>query len=499
MRKLRELFSDTLIYGISNVAARFLNYLLVPLYTAVFTTGRYSIVVLVYVAIAFLNVIFTMGMESAYLRYAKDRQEAPHIFKTLQLSLLGFSSLLAVVLWMAEPVALDLLNLNEQTTIVYLLMLGILWFDTLAIVPFAELRLVRRTFVFAALKVGHVVITLGLNLYLILLLDMGIEAVFISNLAASVVVTLLIWLFTLPLLTGKWNRYWMRKAFLFGWPFVPAGLGFVVNEMIDRYFLNEMNPERVQALYGMEYTPEDIVGIYGACYKVAVFMLLLIQMFRMSWQPFFMRYSEDPEAPKIFARAFIYFNLAAAAIYLGVGLFAREIVAIRIPGTGATLIDSNYWMGLEIVPLLLLAYWFHGWYINFSAGIFISEKTRILTMIMTAGAFLTIAANFILVPVMGMMGSAWATVVSYGIMALSLYHYSAKGFQVPYRLRFGAVLMAGMVLAVWSVPWLSEWFSVGIFTVKATLLISGYLVLGALLLKVLKTDGRTVNREQGVS
>lgn len=495
MRKLRELFSDTLIYGISNVAARFLTYLLVPLYTAVFATDLYSIVVLVYVAIAFLNVIFTMGMESAYLRYAKDRKEAPHVFKTLQLSLLGISSLLVSGLWMLEPFALDLLNLNEQTSNVYLLMLGILWFDTLAVVPFAELRLVRKTIVFAVLKTGHVIITLALNLYLILVLDMGIEAVFISNLAASVVVAIVIWLFTLPLLKGEWHRYWMKKAFSFGWPFVPAGLGFVINEMLDRYFLNGMNPERVQALYGLEFTPEDIVGIYGACYKVAVFMLLLIQMFRMSWQPFFIRYSEDPEAPKIFARTFIYFNLAAAAIYLGVGLFAREIVAIEIPGTGATLINSDYWMGLEVVPLLLLAYWFHGWYMNFSAGIFISENTRILTKIMLIGALITIVANFILVPMLGMMGSAWATVVSYGVMAFSLYYFSTKDFQVPYSLGFGAGLMVVMVSAVWSVPWLSELLSVEEFTAKVILLILGYLGLGTILLKLMKDDGEPMISE----
>jgi O-antigen/teichoic acid export membrane protein len=137
----------------------------------------------------------------------------------------------------------------------------------------------------------------------------------------------------------------------------------------------QWNPARSIHLWN-EFTPEDIVGIYGACYKVAVFMLLLIQMFRMAWQPFFMRHSDDPDAPRIFARAFLYFNIVAAALYLLVGLFAQEIVAIRIPFTEATLINSRYWAGLEIVPLLLLAYWFHGWYINFSAGIFISEKTK---------------------------------------------------------------------------------------------------------------------------
>ncbi|MEX0995218.1 MAG: polysaccharide biosynthesis C-terminal domain-containing protein, partial [Balneolaceae bacterium] len=456
MRKLRELFSDTLIYGISSVIARFVNYLLVPFHTGVFDPARYSIVGLVYAALIFLNVIFTMGMESAYIRYAKDRKEAPHIFKTLQLSLFGFASALVGILWLFEPLAIPLLNLNNQSSGIFLMMLGILWFDTLSIVPFAELRLIRRSILFAILRTAHVIINLFLNFYLILELGYGIEAVFISNLVASVGVTVVIWMFTLPMLRGEWNRYWMKKAVLFGWPFVPAGIGYAINETLDRFFLNMMDPATVHSIYGTGYTPEDIVGIYSACYKMAVFMLLLIQMFRMAWQPFFMRYSEDPEAPKIFARTFIYFNLAAAALYLLVGLFVQEIVAIRIPLMDRMLIDSEYWAGLGIVPLLLLAYWFHGWYMNFSAGIFISEKTRVLPKIMLLGAGITIFANLILVPVWGMLGSAWATVASYAAMALTLYYFSTKEFEVPYRLSFGILLMAVMVTAVWCVPWLSN-------------------------------------------
>ncbi|MEX1062489.1 MAG: polysaccharide biosynthesis C-terminal domain-containing protein [Balneolaceae bacterium] len=488
MHKLRELFSDTLIYGISSVFARFVNYLLVPFHTDVFEPARYGIVGLIYASIAFLNVIFTMGMESAYLRYAKDREEAPHVFKTLQVGLLVAASLFVAVLWLLEPQVLSLLNLDERTAGIYLMMLGILWFDTLSIVPFAELRLVRRSWLFALLRTGHVIVNLFLNFYLILALGYGIEAVFISNLAASAIVTLLIWAFTVPLMKGRWNRDWLQKAFSFGWPFVPAGIGYAVNEMLDRFFLNAMDPEQVQAIYGPGYTAEDIVGIYIGCYKVAVFMLLLIQMFRMAWQPFFMRHSEDADAPVVFARVFIYFNLVAAGLYLFVGLFAQEIVALPIPGTDATLINSRYWTGLEIIPLLLLAYWFHGWYINFSAGIFISKKTVILPKIMLAGAVITIAANLALVPYLGMMGSAWATTASYGTMALSLHYFSTKEFSVPYSLRYGMILMVLMVAIVWSVPALSSLSGKEAFTIKLTLFFPAVLALVWQVLAELKKD-----------
>jgi O-antigen/teichoic acid export membrane protein len=488
LQKLRELLSDTLIYGISNVFFRFVNYLLVPFYTGVFEPARYSIVTLVFAAVGFLNVIFTMGMESAYLRYAKDRDEAPHIFKTLQVALLAAATLFVLVLWLLEPFAQPHLNLDDQTSGIYLMMLGILWFDTLSIVPFAELRLVRRTWLFVTIKAIHIAVNLFLNFYLILGLNFGIEAVFIANLSASAAATVIIWLFTLPLMRGNLSRYWMKKAFFFGWPFIPAGLGYVINEMLDRFFLNAMELSQVHSIYGLEFTPEDIVGIYGACYKVAVFMLLLIQMFRMAWQPFFMRHSDDPDAPKIFARAFIYFNLTAAALYLLVGLFAQEIVAIRIPFTDATLINSRYWAGLEIVPLLLLAYWFHGWYINFSAGIFISEKTKVLPTIMLTGAAITIVTNYLLVPVMGMMGAAWATVISYGVMAVSLYYFSTKEYKVPYQLQYGVILMVMMVAAVWSVPALTDLFQLNELIIKSAILITGYVLLGLALYRSLRSD-----------
>lgn len=452
MQKLRELFSDTLVYGISSVLARFINYLLVPLYTDVFSPAKYGIVGLIYAGITFLNVVFTFGMESAYLRYAENRKEAAHIFKTLQLSLLGFATILCGLLWLAMPVLLPVFNLTADLSGIFLLMLGILWFDTLSIVPMAELRLVRRTWLFASLKFMNVIINLGLNLYLILGLNFGIEAVFISNLAASFLMTILVWIFTADLLKGQWKSKWMKTAFEFGWPFVPSGIGYAINEMLDRFLLNNMDPASAERIYGDGTTPEDIVGIYNACYKMAVFMLLLVQMYRMAWQPFFMRHAGDKESPALFGQAFIWFNGFSAVLFLVVALFKEQIVAITVPGLNATLIGSDYWMGLDIVPFLLLAYWFHGWYINFSSGVFIKEKTRVLYKITLMGAAITIIANLLLIPYYGMTGSAAATLLSYSAMAVSLGYFSKKVMDVPYRLPQSFILMAILALLVFGEP-----------------------------------------------
>ena len=455
MKSLKELFSDTLIYGISSVVARFINYLLVPVYTFVFLPGEYGIVGLVYAAIGLLNVVFTMGLESSYIRYGKDRDKAKSYFKTLQFFLLGSSLVLVALLWVLQPLLAPQLGLESGNSI-YLMMLGVLFFDTLTIVPFAELRLVQRAKLFAILRLGNVLINVALVLYLLLKLEYGIEAIFYSNLAASILTMIVIWVITLPMLSGDWNRELLSQALKFGLPFIPAGIGYAINETLDRFFLNAMSPDKISEIYGGTYTSEDIVGIYNACYKLAVFMLLLVQMYRMAWQPFFMRQSDKEDAPKVFAQAFTFFNAAAAILFVTVALFVEYIVAIKIPVVDVYLIGEEYWMGLSIVPVLLMAYWFQGWYVNFSAGIFIAEETKRLAQITLTGALITIVANLLLIPKLGMMGSATATLMSYLVMALLIYRYSTRSLKVPYKLWQAFAVVGVSAITIVIKPFLSH-------------------------------------------
>lgn len=461
MKKLKELLSDTLIYGISSVLARFIGYLLVPLHTSgVFETSEYGIVSLVYAGLVFLNVVFTFGMESAYLRYAKDRDLAKDVFKTLQTGLAGLSTILVLLLIFAAPFVMPTMNLEaSDNQNLYWMMLGILWFDTMVLIPFAELRLVQRQWLFAIIKTGNVLVNVGLQFYLILGLDWGIEAVFFASLIASGLTAFVLWIITANMFEGTWDTSLLRKALGFGLPFVPAGLGFAINETLDRFFLgNYLSEATISELYGPDFIPEDIVGIYSACYKVSVFMMLLVQMFRMAWQPFFLREADNPDAPKIYSDVFRYFNVVAGICFLGVALFATQIVQLKIPLLDIYLVGEDYWMGLHIVPPLLGAYWFHGWYMNFSAGIFIKEKTKVLPVITLIGAGVTIAANLLLIPYLGMMGSATATLISYASMALLLYYQSVKTYDVNYELGrgFGMILLAASCLLIQ--PYVGELF-----------------------------------------
>lgn len=154
-----------------------------------------------------------------------------------------------------------------------------------------------------------------------------------------------------------------------------------------------------------------------------------------------MRQSDETSAPETFSQTFSLFNFAAAAIFLSVALFAEQIVAIKVPILDFYLVDEKFWSGLGIVPILLLAYWFQGWYVNFSAGIFISETTKRLPQITLIGAAITIVANLIMIPFLGMMGSAIATLSSYAVMAALIYYYSNTAFHVPYKLASGLAVM----------------------------------------------------------
>lgn len=481
MKQLKELFSDTIIYGISSVLARFIGYLLVPLHTGMFQREEYAVVSLVFSAIALFNVFFSLGMESSYIRYGKNRESARSLFKTLQFFLLATSIGFLLIVWLFKPILIPKLGLESQTNI-YLMMMGILLFDNLTIVPFAELRLVQKAMLFAILRTANVLVNLGLNIYLIIVLKMGVEAVFISNLVASIFTAITVWLATFKMWKGVWNSEILKKSLKFGLPFVPAGIGYVINEMIDRFYLLEIPHETLISIYGADFTPQDLVGAYSACYKLAVFMLLLVQMYQMAWQPFFMRKSDDKEAPEIFAASFKYFNLAAAGIFLFVSLFSEQIVGLKIPFTNFSLVGTEYWIALPIVPVLLTAYWFQGWYINFSAGIFIAEKTKELAKITLIGAVVTLLMNFLLVPKFGMMGSAFATLSSYFTMAILIYRYSVKSFKVPYNmiLSFGIIVISAV--AVLLKPYLNN-------VVSSDLILSALLLIATLAVVTIMTLG----------
>ena len=471
MSRLKKLASETAVYGLSSILGRVLNFLLTPFYTHVFAREEYGVVGLVYAAFVFLNIVFTYGFESAYLKYAagpEGRARVETVFSTATLSLLATSAALGLLFALA-PGTLGFVSGvagAEGGGIPYRIVLiaaGILVLDTLAVVPFAELRLAGRPWAFASARFAGIAVNIGLNVWLIAGLGRGVEAVFEANLVSSAVTLLLLAPVYARLLRPRFDGSLWRELMRFGLPFVPGGLGYAVTERASLFGLESLTAITPGA------TGREAVGLFNATWKLGVFMMLVVQMFRFAWQPFFLQHARDADARPLFARVFTIFNAALVGFFLAVALFTREIATFPLPG-GRMLIAESYHAGLVVVPLALLAYAFQGWYYAFSAGLYIEKQTRYFVHATFAGSVAAVVATFALVPRYGLVGAGWANVAGYALMAAALYGYAQRAYRIPFDwARVGATVALGAGLyGLWyALPALDRWWA-------EALLLAGY-------------------------
>ena len=450
LSRIKKLASETAIYGISTIVGRLVNYLLVPLYLGFFKPELYGVVVLVYTSFLVLNHLFQHGMESAYLKFASGeagRSRVSQVFSTATWSLLGAAVLFSLlILGLREPLGW-LVPVGEQWSHLWYYAAAILSLDALAIVPFAELRLQNRPLYFAAIKLANILINVGLNLVLIIGFSYDINAIFISNLVASGVTFLLLLPLYSRLLSRSFDGGLWRQLMVFGLPFVPSGLSYAFVDRVNVILLGNMSGEQVRGLYQevipastLESVAEagDVVlgqyvsGIFGAVWKLGLPMMLFAQMFRFAWQPFFLQHAGDDDAPALFARIFTLFTAVSLFIVLAISFYIDLLVAIPVPG-GGTIIPGTYWFALHIVPVALLAYFFQGWYYNFTAGAYIKKKTGYFVVCTAVGAVISLVINLTLIPVYGMVAAAWATTVAYAVMALMLVFIVQRFYPVPYN------------------------------------------------------------------
>jgi O-antigen/teichoic acid export membrane protein len=430
---IKQLGKETAVYGISTIIGRFLNFLLVPLYTNIFSRPEYGLVTNAYAYIALLNIIYLYGMDSAYLKYASTEElgDERKTFSTASCAVFISSVLYSLLFLVFQGGIFRLLALPEgQKPILYIIM-GILFFDALSVVPFARLRLHKRAWKFAVIKSVNIVVNLSLNVVFILRYHMGIEGVFLAGLVASALTWLLLLPDILRNLEVRISRRLLGALLKFGIPFVPAGLAAMITQVIDRPIL-------------LALTSAASVGVYQANYKLGIFMMLFVSMFQYAWQPFFLKSAARPDAKILFGKVLTAFLLAASAIFIVLSLFIEDIVKINLFGTH--LIGPRFWEGLPIVPIILLAYLFNGMYINFMAGIQIEKKTQYIPVVTGAGALANVAANFLLIPKFGYLGAAWATLVSYLLMAAGNFVLSQRFYRVQYEFRKLALI--GVVLLV---------------------------------------------------
>ncbi len=456
MSVLRKLAGQTAIYGLSSIVARFLNFLLVPLYTSpfVFAPAQYGVVTALYSWTALLNVVLTFGLETSFFRFAakdhvRDNPDQGAVLYSTATWGLFFPALAFMVLGTVFSAHIaEGLHFGAYASSVLMLAL-IIGIDAITAIPMARLRQQGRPWRYAFINLLSVGVNIALSLFFLLycmkrynmglsnaLIDavydpaLGVGYVFAINLA-STAVKLLVLLPSWPAFRG-FNKELLRVLLAFGAPLMIAGLAGMVNETADRMILKYLLPKDVA---------DSELGIYGACYKLAVLITLFIQAFRMGAEPFFFSHAREKDSRTTFARIMNVFVAVCMSAFLVVMLFL-DLFKWFIP-------NPAYHAGLRVVPILMLANVFLGIYYNQSVWYKLTDRPRVGSTISLIGAAITIALLFALIPSLGYMGAAWTTLICYASMAVISYVWGRKHYPIPYNVTRVLLYMAGAVVLWW--------------------------------------------------
>lgn len=436
MASLKKLAGQTVWYGLSNIGARFLNYILTPIVTYLLHSktqqaeyGDYSVLM---AAIAFVNVIYTYGMETAYFRFSISDVNRKKLFQTLLTSLLLSSIVFSLALMVCRGQIDMFLGLDGHPEYITWCV-WIIAIDTMCTIPFAKLRQEERPRKYAFTKVAGIFVNIILTLFFIYYGPRYVAAhpntvyanwyAQYNNTGFLLLAILVQNIITFLLLFKEWRTFrfgfdkelW-RKVMIYSAPMIIVGLGGMVNETIDRIMLRKLLPVSIE-------DAKMAVGIYSANYKLAIFITLFIQAFRMSAEPFFFNQSTDKNAPKTYARVMKWFVITLCLAFLFTSLFLD---------VWKYFVGASYRDGLGVVPILLAANVALGIYYNLSIWYKITDKMRMGMYITLIGAAITLVLNFAFIPKYGMYACAWATLAAYGSMMIISYFMGQKYFPVPY-------------------------------------------------------------------
>ncbi len=443
MNPLKKLAGQTVLYGVSTILGRLLNYALVPLHTFVFEdTAQFGAITKLYAYVAILNVIYTYGLETAYFRFVSRRKDDEPGMKLVYDSAVTsvlFSSffLSSIIILFANGIA-GLIGYPDTGQIV--VWLGLIMFtDAIMAIPFAKLRHENRPLKFAITKISSIVITVLLNVFFLLVLpalqdygsvfqtiyypDLGVGYVFLANLLGNATIPLFLWK-SLAQLKLRIDWPTLRHMLLYSYPILIMGLAGMLNDQFDKLVLEELLP----ANFYPDKTPAEALGTYGACFKISVLMLLAIQAFRYAGEPFFFSRADDKEAPELFAKVMHYFTILSILILLAVSLNVNLIGDIFLQNPG-------YKDALFVVPFLLVAKLLFGVYTNLTVWFKLTDRTKFGTYFSLLGAGITIAGNILLVPVMGYLGCAVASIACFLAMCIACYIYGQRYYPIPYDFR----------------------------------------------------------------
>jgi len=429
LNPLKKLFQQTFIYGIATVLPRVLSFLLLPLYTGILEKASgYGEYINIYAWIAFFNVLLAYGMETAFFRFYHKEKRPEEVVSTSLVSLMGSTLIFGILGFLFIDLIAEVTGIRAsflKFTLVILLL------DALVIIPFALIRAKEKPLRYAFLKTLNVALNFGLNLFFLVGLpqwaesnpeaswaslykeDFQIQYILISNVAASA--------FTLALLLPTYfknklhfSSHLWKKMMAYGLPVLVAGIAFTVNEVFDKILLTQM-------------VSKEEAGIYGACYKLAVFMTLYGTAFRMGVEPFFFSQAKKENPQLTYAQITYYFVLLGSLILLSVVVVLPVLADLFIK-------NPVYHQALDIVPIVLLASFCLGVYHNLSVWYKITDRTYFGAIISSLGACITLCVNLYFIPLYGFWASALATLLAYGTMMTLSYAFGRNYYPIPYRL-----------------------------------------------------------------
>lgn len=426
----KKLFKQTAIYGLATVIPRMFSFLLVPLYTGLLPQAEYGKVSIIFAYMIFFNVILAYGMETAFFRFYNAEKNKESVVETTTVSIFWSTILFVFISLLFRN---TLAQWSEVDTQYVSYTIWILALDALVIVPFSKLRANQKSKFYALIKIGNVVVNLSFNLFFLLYLpsiyknepDSFLSSVYIENFQigyiflANIIASFLTFVVLFPdYFTIKWKfdfDLWKRMM-RYGLPIMVAGIAFAINEQFDKILLGQLLPSNIAA---------EQVGVYSACYKLGLFMVLYRTAYTLGIEPFFFSHASNENASQTYATITKYFVIFGSFILLSVIVFADLLKQIMIP-------NSSYWEAMKVVPLIILANFFLGIYTNLSVWYKLIDKTYIGAYISIVGAMITLVLNYILIPKFSYYGSAIATISAYGSMMFISYYLGNKYYPIPY-------------------------------------------------------------------
>ena len=428
---IKKLLGQTAIYGLPSILGRMLNFLLVPLYLYTFKDpSDYGVVSELYAWVGFLVVLLSFGMETAFFRFIQNQKDKDTVFANSFLTVIGLNTLFFILLLAFNQNIADVLLFSEHNE--FIILLGaIVCIDATSALPLAKLRAEQKAVKFAVIQSTSIFVNIALNLILMIFFfnnerpEEGVIFILSANLFSSLVKPVFLYKDFIHI-KYKFNPQLAKEMLIYATPLMIGGLAGIVNEMIDRILIVHLLYDGQTAASLLKAKAQ--VGIYSACYKLSMLVTILIQAYRYAAEPFFFAQLKNEDKNKIYSKVMNYFVAAVCAVFLLVSLNVDIIKIYFIP-------NEAYWIGLKVVPILLLANVFLGVYFNQSIWYKLSNQTRFGAYIAVTGAFLTVFINWFFIPKYGYMASAWATMLVYAFQMVASYILGQKFYPIKYNLR----------------------------------------------------------------